>query len=195
MSCKVCKQDLESSYPMQWNGLGPLQSQAQLFYWKISSAFRHPCCTLFLLCSRVTPALLPGLKLPCSDLTSDLMALITVIAASHAGGYPSDLVRASRRSSRPAHGAGSLWSGKFSTLPPGSGLQWGQESEGNRGEWEWAKNVEGSKRKSRSRQGTCAGRRDGGAQVRGKICFPIGFSKLCNLRIGLTWYDFVFLPD
>lgn len=35
----------------------------------------HPCCILFFFCSRVTLALLPGLKLPCSDLTSDLWLL------------------------------------------------------------------------------------------------------------------------
>lgn len=34
----------------------------------------YPCCILSLLCSRVTPALLPRLKPPCNDQSSDVMA-------------------------------------------------------------------------------------------------------------------------
>lgn len=73
-SCEVCKWDLESSGPTQWNPLDPLQSQARLFYWKtfrLHASFLYPfplvqqppqlCCLVW--------------KPPCSDLTWDLMAL------------------------------------------------------------------------------------------------------------------------
>lgn len=88
---------------MEWSWSSPKPSTVILLKKFLSSM--HLCCILFLLCSRVIPALLPRLKLPCSDPSPDLMALIIIITVSHAGGRPSDLVRASRRSSRTAHGA------------------------------------------------------------------------------------------
>lgn len=84
---------------MEWSESSPRPSTVTLLKKFLNFNLLYP----FPLVQQSCPSSAARLKLPCSDLSSDLMALITIIAVSHAGGRPGDLVRASHRSSRTAH--------------------------------------------------------------------------------------------